>query len=233
MENLRILIINDEVLIAEDLRDLLNSFGQKNICLAHSKGEAIKQLDIFKPDVAIVDIRKKKELDGLEIGDHININHQIPFIYVTAHFDMAMIKEIVKTKPTAYFTKPIKKSDLFVSLYLIASQSEQHKKNCLHIKNGYDVVIIPFDAILYIEGEGNYINIYYEEKKVVSRQSLDSIMEFLVPELFYRIQRSYIINLSKVKRYSKKEVEIKDTILPVSRNLSDEFESLMKIHAKS
>lgn len=233
MDNLRILIVNEEVLIADDLKDLLHSFGQRDICLAHSKDEAIKQLDIFKPEVAILDIRIEKEMDGVEIGDYINFNHQIPFIYVTAQSDMAMIKEIVKTKPTAYFTKPIKIPDLLVSLYLIASQTEQNKKSCLHIKNGYDVVIIPFDTILYIEGEGNYINIYYGEKKIVSRQSLDSIMEFLVPKLFFRIHRSYIINISKVRRYSRKEVEIKGNILPVSRNIAEEFDALMKIQTNT
>ncbi|MBI2722003.1 MAG: response regulator transcription factor [Bacteroidetes bacterium] len=233
MESLKILIVEDKVLIAEDLKNHLYKFSQSDICLAHSKDDAIKQLDTFKPDVAILDIEMERETDGLEIGEYINLNYQIPFIYVTAHSNIAMIKEIVKTKPRAYFTKPIKKTDLLVSLYLIASQRLQLKKSCLQIKNGDEVVIIPFDTILYIEGDGNYINIYYGEKKIMSRQSLSSIMEFLEPKLFFRIQRSYIINISKVRRYSKKEVEINGNILPVSRSIAEEFESLMKIQTNT
>lgn len=228
MENFKILIVDDEVLIAEDLKDILKGFGHKEIELAHSKSEAIKKLDTFKPDVALLDIRMEKEMDGLELGEFINSNHKIPFIYITAHSDMAMIKEIVKTKPAAYITKPFKKSDLFVSLNLVAAEIKQAEKNNLCIKDGYDTVIIPFDTILYIEGEGNYINIFCESKKVVSRQSLDNIIEQLNKDLFFRIHRSYIINLSKTNRYSKKEVEINGITLPVSRNIADEFEGVMK-----
>jgi two-component system, LytTR family, response regulator LytT len=228
MENLKILIVDDEVLIAEDLKDILTGFGHKLIDLAHSKAEAIKKLDTFKPDVALLDIRMEKEMDGLELGEHINSTHKIPFIYITAHSDMAMIKEIIKTKPAAYITKPFKKSDLFASMNLIADEIRQKEKNNLLIKDGYDTVIIPFDTILYIEGEGNYINIFCETKKVVSRQSLDSIMEELDSNLFFRIHRSFIINSQKADRYSKKEVEIKNTTLPVSRNIGEEFDVFMK-----
>jgi DNA-binding LytR/AlgR family response regulator len=227
MENLKILIVDDEVLIAEDLKDILTGFGHKVIDLAHSKAEAIKKLDSFKPDVALLDIRMEKEMDGLELGEHINTTRKIPFIYITAHSDMAMIKEIVKTKPAAYITKPFKKSDLFASLNLIAAQKKENEKH-LHIKDGYEVVIIPFNTILHIEGEGNYVNIFCQTKKVVSRQSLDSIMDQLDAAEFFRIHRSYIINLSRITKYSKKEVEINGVTIPVSRNIAEEFDALMK-----
>jgi DNA-binding LytR/AlgR family response regulator len=228
MENHKVLIVDDEVLIAEDLKDILKGFGFKEICLAHSKDEAIKQLDLFKPDIALLDIRMEKELDGLELGEYINLNQKIPFIYITAHSDIEMIKKIVKTKPAGYITKPFKKSDLFASLNLVAGELEESGKNSLLVKDGYKTMIIPFDDILYIEGEGNYINIYCQSRKVVSRQSLDSLMEQLDPDLFYRIHRSYIINIYKTTTYSKKEVDINGVKLPVSRNIGDDFEIVMK-----
>jgi two-component system, LytTR family, response regulator LytT len=228
MENHKVLIVDDEVLIAEDLKDILRGFGYKEIRLAHSKSDAIKQLDLFKPDVALLDIRMEKELDGLELGEYINANHKIPFIYITAHSDIAMIKKIVTTKPAGYITKPFKKSDLFASLNLVAHEMEELKKNSLLIKDGYKTMVIPFDEIFYIEGEGNYINIYCQSRKAVSRQSLDSLMEQLDLELFYRVHRSYIINIRKTTAYSKKEVDIHGAKLPVSRNLADEFDEVMK-----
>ncbi|MBA3663778.1 MAG: response regulator transcription factor [Bacteroidetes bacterium] len=228
MENLRILIVDDEVLIAEDLKDILRGFGQKEIYLAHSKSEAIKSLDTYKPDVALLDIRMEKEFDGLELSEYINANHKIPFIYITAHSDMAMIKEIVKTKPAAYITKPFKKTDLYASLNLVAVAVAESKKNNLVIKDGYNNVIIPFNEIAYIEGEGNYINIFMGAKKLVSRQSLDSVMEQMDATVFFRIHRSFIINMSKVSKYSKKEVDINGLKFPVSRNVADAFEELMR-----
>ena len=228
MKSLKVVIVDDEVLIAEDLKDILNSFGLHNIHLAHSKSEAIKLLDEIMPDVALLDIRMEKELDGLELGEYINSKLKIPFIYITAHSDMAMIQEVVKTKPAAYITKPFKKSDLFANLNLISEAISENENKNLSIKDGYDTVIIPLNTILYIEGEGNYINIFTDSKKIVSRQSLDSIMVDLDPLLFFRIHRSFIINTKKTNKYSRKEVVINNVTLPVSRNLSVEFEIIMK-----
>ena len=227
MKRLKVLNEYDEVIIADYLKDILTGFGVREVCLAHSKKDAIKLLHEIKPDVALLDIRMEKELDGLELGDYINANFQIPFIYITAHSDMAMIKKIVKTMPAAYITKPFKKSDLFASLNLAAAEMEQSRNSSLHIKDGYETVIIPFNNIHYIEGEGNYINIFCEDKKVVSRQSLDSVMGQLDNEIFFRIHRSYIINILKVFRYSKKDVELNGNTLPVSRNIADQFETVM------
>lgn len=228
MEKLKILIVDDEVLIAEDLKDIIKSFGCKNIFLAHSKTDAIESLENHKPNLALLDIRMEKELDGLELGDYINLNYKIPFIYITAHSDMAMIKEIIKTKPIAYITKPFKKTDLFAGLNMANSKIRESENKVLQIKDGYNTIIIPFDMILYIEGEGNYINIFYGTKKIVSRQSMDSVIEELDPEQFFKIHRSYIININKTTKYSKKEVVINNVALPVSRNTSETFEIIMK-----
>lgn len=225
MKPLNILIVEDEVLIAEDLHDIIKSFGYKNIKMAHTKSDAIALLNQFYFDVVLLDIRMEKELDGLELGTFINKALKIPFMYITAHSDIAMIKEILKTKPAAYITKPIKKSDLFANLNLIESQRTENKS--LIIKDGYNSHKILFEEINYIEGEGNYINIYSQSKKIVIRQSMDSIMEELDASLFFRIHRSYIVNLKKITKFSKKEVEIGTVQLPISRKIASEFESII------
>ncbi|MBN8692465.1 MAG: response regulator transcription factor [Bacteroidetes bacterium] len=228
MKNLKVLIVDDEVLIAEDLKDILKSFGIQNIHLAHSKTEALTALNEIRPHLALLDIRMENELDGLELGQYIIDTLKIPFIYITAHSDMVMIEKIVKTKPSAYITKPFKKSDLFASINLIRESLSENQAAVLNIKDGYNTVILPFDTILYIEGEGNYINIYSESKKIVSRQSLDSVYDLLDTRKFFRIHRSYIVNTQKITKYSKKEVELNSIKLPVSRNIAEEFENFMK-----
>jgi CheY-like chemotaxis protein len=65
LEHLKILIVEDEVLIAEDLKDILKTFGLKKIEMVHDKASALENLRLNKPDIAILDIRMEKELDGL------------------------------------------------------------------------------------------------------------------------------------------------------------------------
>lgn len=229
MENVKILIVDDEILIAEDLKDILGNFGFKKTALAHDKNTALETIKEFSPDIVLLDIRMETELDGLYIGEYINEKLKIPFIYITAHSDIAMVKEIVKTKPSGYITKPFKKSDLLANITMAYQniQTKNLSKSKLAIKDGYETVIIDFNDINYIEAEGNYINIFCINKKLVSRQSIDSVLRDLDEASFFRIQRSYIVNLTKVARYSKKDLLIGEITLPISKNSIDEFEIRM------
>jgi YesN/AraC family two-component response regulator len=113
---MKFLIIEDEVMIAEILKDYLISFGYSQIKMAHDKATSIELIEAYKPDIILLDIRMEQEKVGLEIGDWLNKKHRIPFIYITAHSDLQMLNEIMATKPAAYINKPIKKSDLLANI---------------------------------------------------------------------------------------------------------------------
>jgi len=226
LEHIKILIVEDEVLIAEDLKDILKTFGLKKIEMVHDKTSALENLRLNKPDIAILDIRMEKELDGLEIGEFIQNNYKQPFIFITAHSDIEMIKKIIKTKPVGYITKPFKKSDLFANINLAIEQLTTNNK--LFIKDGYSTHVININEIVYIESEGNYINIFTSGKKYLSRQNMESVLLDLDSNDFLKIHRSYIINLNKVKKYSSKEVIINEITLPISKTFYDVFIENMK-----
>jgi len=226
LEHIKILIVEDEVLIAEDLKDILKTFGLKKIEMVHDKTSALENLRLNKPDIAILDIRMEKELDGLEIGEFIQNNYKLPFIFITAHSDIEMIKKIIKTKPVGYITKPFKKSDLFANINLAIEQLTTNNK--LFIKDGYSTHVININEILYIESEGNYINIFTSSKKYLSRQNMESDLLDLDSNDILKIHRSYIINLNKVKKYSSKEVIINEIMLPISKTFYDVFIENMK-----
>jgi two-component system, LytTR family, response regulator LytT len=225
---IKILIVEDEILIAEDLKDKLLSFGYAEIEMAHNKTDAITAVREFNPDVVLLDVRMENEKDGIEIGQHIAEQFQKPFIYITAHSDVNLIKEILKTGPSGFITKPVKKSDLFAAINMVITQIKSSSDSALKIKDGYSTLVIHPDSIQYIESEGNYVNIYTDEKKHVSRQSLDSVISELNTKVFFRIHRSYLVNVSRITRFSKKEVVIDNTTLPVSRSLGEELEKFMR-----
>lgn len=116
---MKILIIEDEVLIAEILKDYLLSFGYTKIEMAHDKQSGLQLLETFKPQLVLLDIRMENEKDGLEIGKWINLKYQTPFIYLTAHSDNMLIREIMQTQPAGYINKPIKKVDLLTNILRI------------------------------------------------------------------------------------------------------------------
>lgn len=235
MSDAKILIVEDEILIAEDLKDTLKSLGFKNIFMAHDKATALSAIEINQPNVILLDVRLENETDGISIGRQLADQNKAQFIYVTAHSDVEMVKEIVKTNPAGYITKPVKKSDLFASISLALSKDKANNENghTIQIKDGYENVVLPIRSIRYIEAEGNYLNVYCDEKKYVVRQSMETFLEEINSDIFFRIHRSYAVNIQKVLRYSKKEIVlINNVVLPVSRNIKDDFENFMKNRTK-
>ena len=194
--------------------------------MVHDKASALEHLRLNKPDIAILDIRMEKELDGLEIGEYIQNNYKLPFIFITAHSDIEMIKKIIKTKPVGYITKPFKKSDLFANINLAIEQLTTNNK--LFVKDGYSTHVININEIVYIESEGNYITIFTSGRKYLSRQNMESILLDLDSNDFLKIHRSYVVNLKKVKKYSSKEVIINEITLPISKTFYDVFIEKMK-----
>jgi two-component system, LytTR family, response regulator LytT len=230
MEYPKILIVEDEILIAEDLKDTLWELGFKNVEMVHDKASALSRIETYCPDITLLDIRLEQETDGLQIGAELQKRKTGLFIYITAHSDVAMVKEIVKTNPAGYITKPIRKSDLYASISLAAIQlkNQETKRHTIQIKDGYSNILVDVSNIRYIEAEGNYLNIFCDEKKYVLRQSMDSFVDEVNSPLLYKIHRSYTVNVAKISRYSKKEAVVGDVTLPVSRNEKDDFETYMK-----
>ncbi|MBL7909763.1 MAG: DNA-binding response regulator [Bacteroidia bacterium] len=116
---MKFLIIEDEVMIAEVLKDYLTSFGYSQIQMAHDKPSAMQLINSFKPDIILLDIRMERERVGLEIGSFLNQNSKTSFIYITAHSDTEILMEIMATNPAGYLNKPIKKTDLLGNILRI------------------------------------------------------------------------------------------------------------------
>lgn len=235
MNNAAILIVEDEILIAEDLKDTLKSLGFNNIDMAHDKESALQKMKSFAPQVILLDVHLENETDGIAIGRLLQENRSCQFIYVTAHSDVEMVKQIIQTSPAGYITKPVKKSDLFASVGLALSKFDppQSKHKTLQFKDGYETIIINTDSICYVEAEGNYLNVFCDDKKYVLRQSLESFIEEADSDFLFKIHRSYVVNIFKIIRYSKKEIFIGSKSLPISRSVKDEFENFMKTKINS
>ncbi len=224
MQNIKILIVEDEVLIAEDIKDALSSFGIQQVEMAHAKQDAIKLMSTFNPDLVLLDIRMEGNADGLDIANHLKQNGGTPFVFITSHSDVDMIKEIIKTNPAGYITKPFKKSDLFASVNL-ALKSKLTNTTTIKIKDGNEYHLVNVNDILFVKSDGNYVELYLENKRrLTSRTKLESVQQELNNSSFIKVGKSYIVNGKKVESYNSKELVIKGTNIPISRNYFESFE---------
>ena len=213
----KILIVEDEVLIAEFLKDLLISLDYTNLKLAHNKKQAMIHVNEFMPDLVLLDIRMKEELEGIEIAKEINANHKIPFIFITAHSDKEIVHLALDTKPAGYITKPFKKMDVYAAVHLVESNKQVVNQKYLVFKDGYTNVKLSVEDILYAKSDNNYIHIYTTVKKYTLRNTLEWLKENIPQELFHRTHRSFIVNITKITKKNTKSVFVEGIEIPVSR----------------
>ncbi len=215
--NFKILIVDDEVLIAEFLKDELNALGYSNIVMAHNHAQCVKQIEEFCPELVLLDIRMKNEREGIEIAQEINQKYHIPFIFITAHSDKEILQQALSTVPAGYITKPIKQVDVYAAIRLVETKQEKNTEKFIIVKDGYSEIKVLLNTILYAQSDDNYIHIFTTTKKYTVRNTLEWFKENTPPEMFHQTHRSYIVNLSKITISTSRSVFIEDTEIPVSR----------------
>lgn len=227
---MKVLIVEDEVLIAEDIKDKLLKLGFINVEMAHSKNEAELKLKLTNPDVVLLDIHLENGNDGLELANWINKFSKTPFIFVTSYTNVEMIKKIVQTKPYAYLSKPIKVADLTAQMELLRAYLIDSQKQFIILKDGLYWVKVFLADINYAVADGNYINIYHAGKRTNVRLALSDLIKQLPNPPFIKLSRSVLINMDKVTGYSKKSVFINDVEFNVPRNHTQHIFGLIENH---
>ena len=112
----KILIVEDESIVALDLQARLRRLGYHVIGTAATGDEAIKLADDGRPDLALMDIRLKGGMDGIEAAQHLRAKFNTPVIYLTAHADDATLQRAKTTAPFGYLTKPFEERELHSTL---------------------------------------------------------------------------------------------------------------------
>lgn len=116
MSEIRVLIIEDDPLIAIDIEQTLNNL---NFCVsgtAYTVDDALLQLNNNTPDAILMDINLDDYKDGIDIAEIINEKFQLPFIFLTSHADKQTLERAKKTKPAGYIIKPFDEKDLLAGL---------------------------------------------------------------------------------------------------------------------
>ena len=111
-----ILIIEDEVIIAQDIASKVRKLGYHVAGIKSSSEKAIDFLSFHTPDLVLCDIRIKGAKDGIEVANIIREKKKIPFIYLTSMSDRATLDRAKKTLPYGYIVKPFNDRDLLSAI---------------------------------------------------------------------------------------------------------------------
>ena len=137
---IKILIVEDEILLAKDIEQSLAIAGYQVIGIAsnHKKAKQILSMDI--PDLILCDINLRSKKTGIELIAEIKRSHQLSVIYVTAYSDKETIELANQTKPVNYLTKPFNEKQLLASVHMAVKEMEQKESPDLPSKRELSVI---------------------------------------------------------------------------------------------
>ncbi|HIE32175.1 MAG TPA: PAS domain S-box protein, partial [Methanosarcinales archaeon] len=130
MERAKILIVEDEAIVSEDLRITITDLGYEVVGRASSADEAVAKAFELKPDLILMDIVLKGDKTGIDASYEIKEKMNIPIIFLTAYSDVELIDKALTAKPHAYVVKPFQAKQLLASIEmaLYKSQIDQRLK---------------------------------------------------------------------------------------------------------
>ena len=227
IHNYKILIVEDERLIAEHLRVILQAQGFHHLQPVHDKAGALAALEEFQPQIVLLDIRMQHPLDGIEIAEIINLKYKVPFIFITAHSDAMILKKALETKPAGYITKPFNQANVYAAINIAIANLKEKEAEMLTLKDGFDIVKIDMNTVLYVESEGNYIDVFMDSGKKSLRHSLERFLQQVPENQFMRVHRSFVVNLKRISKISGGTICIQGKVIPVSRKYLSELKARM------
>ena len=223
----RILIVEDEALIADHIEQLLLSAEYDVPGIFDEADELFAFLEHQTVDLVLLDINLNGDLDGVDIAHELNNRYNIPFIYLTSNADSRTASRVKMTRPEGFISKPYTPESLLtnidITLYKLGgtqtTPSEDTSKAYLFVKDKGTLIKVRYSEISHVQAMDNYAIIYTEGgKRHVLPHTLKKIEDQLPTNLFVRCHRSYLVNIEKITRILPKDLQIGEVEIPLSES---------------
>ena len=209
----RILIVEDEVLIAFSIKKMLDPFFVSEI--AHDYEEARMLLSHKLFDLVLIDISLSGDKTGLDLASFINTNISIPFIFTTALTDPGTLEKVTNLKPSAYLSKPVESVNLITAINLALANQDMIFK----IELGKQIYYFQSKNFLFAEADHVYIEIHLKSgKNQILRTTMTYLEEVFPSKHFRRINRSVAVNPYHISKIVNDKLYIGDKIFKISKN---------------
>lgn len=242
-KNVKILLVEDELIIADYMQECLTNYGYDVIGVCINYNEAVAAMAGNLPDIVLLDITLKGEKSGIDLGAYINAKIQLPFVYITSHSDKATIDRAKQTLPYTYLIKPFDENDLYAAIETALMHFARRKetfgekeegekpviiKDGIFVKHKGKFVKIQLNELFWLEANDNYVTLNTQQGQYVLKTTLKMLQDAL-PGCFVRIHRSYVINLHHIKSFDSEELIISNKSLPVGKSYFTDLMDKLKI----
>lgn len=245
---MKTLIVDDERLARQELKTLLSEFDSIEVVGESSNGdEAIKDIAEHKPDLVFLDIQMPGK-SGFDLIEELDF---VPYVVFVTAYDEYAIKAF-EVNALDYLLKPIEPNRLKEALRKVElrlSEDRMHDSeapvkhddgilgldNQIFLKDGEKCWFVSLADVRLFESEGNYVRVYFKDKKPLILKSLNNLEKRLDPNCFFRTNRKFIVNLKWVENVETwfnggLQLGLKDgTKVEVSRRQAAKFKDHMSL----
>jgi two-component system, LytTR family, response regulator len=192
--------------------------------------DAFQALDYLQKepvDLIFLDI-KMPDISGIEFFNSLQKKPLV--IFTTAYsehavtsFELDAVDYLLKPFSLARFIKGCNKAH---ELYTFRNAAET--ADYLFVKTGYEQVKVMFEEILYLEATGNYVSFVLPDKNILSRITINEVLNQLPVDQFVRVHRSYIVAINKITKVERNQVTINKAVIPVGEAFSHHLTTVLK-----
>ena len=228
---LKILIVEDDPIIAEDLAAYMEEFGYEALPTQENADDALKAVRMYDPDLCLLDVHLGSEINGIQLAQLIKVKSDVPIIFLTAFNDRETIEQIKKIEPAAYLVKPVDERSLQTSIEIAFSNHYHAQKEFEEVRSADSIFIkikdrlvkFKFEDILYFEAYDNYAFLHTEKGKHILSSSLKQLEEKLSGGSFVRTHRSYLVNIHRIDGIFTNYLKMGKTEIPIGKTYRDEL----------
>jgi len=223
------LIVDDEPLARELIRGHVEKL--ENFEIVAECGDAMKALQVLRDkqiDLMFMDIQMP-QITGIEFLK--TLKHQPKVIITTAYreyalegFELDVVDYLLKPITFERFLKSVNKYYQMIQddVQVISNSTDKNQDDTfIYIKENKKVVKVYLSEIKYIEGLSEYVQIFTDKRKIITKTSMSQMEEKLTSEKFLRIHKSYIVSINKIEAFTANTIEIQGKELPIGRSFKN------------
>jgi DNA-binding LytR/AlgR family response regulator len=231
----KILIVEDENIVAKDIQNSLKKLGYLVPAIVSTGEKAIEEAQESRPDLILMDIMLKGDMTGIESANIIKERFDIPVIFLTAYADENTVNKAKISEPYGYIIKPFKDNDLqtTIEMALYKHDKDVHIKkerdlyhsiienkesdDSIFVRADYRLNKVNFKDIYFIEALKDYVVINTSDNIYTTHTTMKEMVRILPPKDFVRVHRSYIVRLDKIFsiKYPDLVIEGKMKVIPI------------------
>lgn len=141
MDKIKVMIVEDEIIVAKHIEDSLRSLGYSVTGIVSSGEDAVEHAAGQHPDIALMDIMLEGETDGISAAEIVRKRYNIPVIFLTAYSNEKTIHRAKAAKPYGYILKPFEETDLFTSIEIALHKHRIERRLVEETENALAAII--------------------------------------------------------------------------------------------